>query len=74
MDSYSPKVLGFLCQWCSYNGADLAGAMRLQYPPEIGSSWCPKPAGLTFFTCSRPLRWERTRSSCWAVTPGTVIT
>jgi F420-non-reducing hydrogenase iron-sulfur subunit len=36
MDSSdSPKVLGFLCQWCSYNGADLAGAMRLQYPPEI---------------------------------------
>ena len=35
MDSYSPKVLGFLCQWCSYSGADLAGAMRLQYPPEI---------------------------------------
>lgn len=33
--SYSPKVLGFLCQWCSYSGADLAGAMRLQYPPEI---------------------------------------
>jgi F420-non-reducing hydrogenase iron-sulfur subunit len=32
---YTPKVLGFLCQWCSYNGADLAGAMRLQYPPEI---------------------------------------
>ena len=33
--SYSPKVLGFLCQWCSYSGADLAGSMRLQYPPEI---------------------------------------
>jgi coenzyme F420-reducing hydrogenase delta subunit len=33
--SYSPKVLGFLCQWCSYAGADLAGSMRLQYPPEI---------------------------------------
>lgn len=33
--SYAPKVLGFLCQWCSYNGADLAGSMRLQYPPEI---------------------------------------
>lgn len=32
---YLPKVVGFLCQWCSYNGADLAGAMRLQYPPEI---------------------------------------
>jgi len=33
--SYFPKVLGFLCQWCFYNGADLAGAMRLQYPPNI---------------------------------------
>jgi F420-non-reducing hydrogenase iron-sulfur subunit len=33
--THSPKVLGFLCQWCSYSGADLAGAMRLQYPPEI---------------------------------------
>ncbi len=32
---YSPKVLGFLCRWCSYTGADLAGAMRIQYPPEI---------------------------------------
>jgi F420-non-reducing hydrogenase iron-sulfur subunit len=32
---YSPKVVGFLCRWCSYTGADLAGAMRLQYPPNI---------------------------------------
>jgi len=32
---YTAKVVGFLCRWCSYTGADLAGAMRLQYPPEI---------------------------------------
>jgi F420-non-reducing hydrogenase iron-sulfur subunit len=32
---YSPKVIAFCCRWCSYNGADLAGAMRLQYPPNI---------------------------------------
>lgn len=32
---YSPKVVGFLCRWCSYTGADLAGAMRIQYPPNI---------------------------------------
>ncbi|MEW6657105.1 MAG: hydrogenase iron-sulfur subunit [Thermodesulfobacteriota bacterium] len=32
---YSAKVVGFLCRWCSYTGADLAGAMRLQYPPEV---------------------------------------
>ncbi len=30
-----PKILGFCCRWCSYAGADLAGSMRLQYPPEI---------------------------------------
>jgi coenzyme F420-reducing hydrogenase delta subunit len=29
------KIIGFLCRWCSYAGADLAGSMRLQYPPEI---------------------------------------
>jgi coenzyme F420-reducing hydrogenase delta subunit len=32
---YYPKVLGICCRWCSYAGADLAGAMRLQYPPAI---------------------------------------
>jgi len=30
-----PRILGICCRWCSYAGADLAGAMRLQYPPEI---------------------------------------
>jgi coenzyme F420-reducing hydrogenase delta subunit len=36
MDSaYTPKILGICCRWCSYAGADLAGTMRLQYPPEI---------------------------------------
>lgn len=32
---YFPKVLGICCRWCSYAGADLAGAMRLQYPPAV---------------------------------------
>ncbi|MEW6386059.1 MAG: hydrogenase iron-sulfur subunit [Thermodesulfobacteriota bacterium] len=32
---YYPKVIGFCCRWCSYAGADLAGAMRLQYPANI---------------------------------------
>ncbi len=30
-----PKVLAFLCNWCSYAGADLAGTSRLKYPPSI---------------------------------------
>jgi heterodisulfide reductase subunit A len=31
------KVLGFLCNWCSYAGADLAGTSRFEYPPTIRS-------------------------------------
>jgi F420-non-reducing hydrogenase iron-sulfur subunit len=34
-EEYYPKIIGFCCRWCSYAGADLAGAMRLQYPPTI---------------------------------------
>jgi len=33
--SYEPKIVGFLCNWCSYTGADLAGTSRIQYPPNI---------------------------------------
>jgi len=33
--SFQPKILAFLCNWCAYAGADLAGVSRLQYPPNI---------------------------------------
>ncbi|TAK84170.1 MAG: hydrogenase iron-sulfur subunit [Betaproteobacteria bacterium] len=32
---FKPRILGFLCNWCSYAGADLAGVSRYQYPPGI---------------------------------------
>ncbi|TET91060.1 MAG: hydrogenase iron-sulfur subunit [Methanomassiliicoccales archaeon] len=32
---YEPLIVGFLCNWCSYAGADLAGTSRIQYPPNI---------------------------------------
>jgi F420-non-reducing hydrogenase iron-sulfur subunit len=32
---FEPKIVGFLCNWCSYAGADLAGVSRIQYPPNI---------------------------------------
>ena len=32
---WEPKIIAFLCNWCSYAGADLAGTSRLQYPPNI---------------------------------------
>ena len=34
-EEFNPKILAFLCNWCSYAGADLAGTSRLQYPPAI---------------------------------------
>lgn len=32
---YEPKIVGFLCNWCSYAGADLAGTSRMKYPPNV---------------------------------------
>jgi len=34
-ETYEPKILAFLCNWCAYAGADLAGGSRFQYPPTI---------------------------------------
>lgn len=31
---WQPRILAFLCNWCSYAGADLAGVSRIQYPPS----------------------------------------
>ena len=35
MTSFEPKIVGFLCNWCSYTGADLAGTSRVKYPPNL---------------------------------------
>jgi len=32
---WKPKIIAFLCNWCSYAGADLAGVSRIQYPPNV---------------------------------------
>jgi F420-non-reducing hydrogenase iron-sulfur subunit len=32
---FEPKIVGFLCNWCSYAGADKAGAAQMSYPPNI---------------------------------------
>ncbi len=34
-EEYEPKVVAFLCNWCTYTGADLAGTSRIQYPPNV---------------------------------------
>jgi F420-non-reducing hydrogenase iron-sulfur subunit len=35
MAQFEPKIVAFLCNWCTYTGADLAGTSRLQYSPNI---------------------------------------
>ena len=34
---FEPNILGFLCNWCSYAGADLAGTSRMKYPTNLKS-------------------------------------
>ncbi len=35
MADFEPRIVAFLCNWCTYTGADLAGTSRLQYPPNV---------------------------------------
>jgi F420-non-reducing hydrogenase iron-sulfur subunit len=37
MTTFEPVIAGFLCNWCSYTGADLAGTSRLKYPANLRS-------------------------------------
>jgi F420-non-reducing hydrogenase iron-sulfur subunit len=34
-NSFEPKIVAFCCHYCAYASADLAGSMRLQYPPGV---------------------------------------
>ncbi len=34
-ETFEPKIVGFLCNWCSYRAADLAGTARIKYPPNV---------------------------------------
>jgi len=35
MSEFEPNIVAFLCNWCSYAGADLAGTSRIEYPPNV---------------------------------------
>jgi coenzyme F420-reducing hydrogenase delta subunit len=35
LDKFSPNIIAFCCHYCAYAAADLAGSMRLDYPPTI---------------------------------------
>ncbi len=33
--NFEPRIIGILCNWCSYSGADLAGTSRMKYSPNV---------------------------------------
>ena len=35
MSNYEPKIIAFVCNWCTYAGADLAGTSRIKYAPNV---------------------------------------
>ena len=40
-ESFEPRVVAFLCKWCTYAGADLAGTSRMVYPPNVRTLMLP---------------------------------
>jgi len=34
-DAFEPKIVAFLCNWCSYTASDLAGTARIKYAPQV---------------------------------------
>ena len=34
-DTFEPKIVAFVCNWCTYAGADLAGTSRMKYSPNV---------------------------------------
>ncbi|MBF0551897.1 MAG: hydrogenase iron-sulfur subunit [Deltaproteobacteria bacterium] len=35
MSEFEPTIIAFVCNWCTYTAADLAGTSRLSYPPNV---------------------------------------
>jgi F420-non-reducing hydrogenase iron-sulfur subunit len=35
MADFEPTIIAFVCNWCTYTAADLAGTSRLSYPPNV---------------------------------------
>jgi F420-non-reducing hydrogenase iron-sulfur subunit len=37
LKKFDPNIMAFLCNWCSYAGADLTGTSHFHYPPNISA-------------------------------------
>lgn len=39
--TFEPRIVAFVCKWCTYAGADLAGTSRMVYPPNVRTIMLP---------------------------------
>ena len=39
--TFEPRIVAFVCKWCTYAGADLAGTSRMTYPPNVRTLMLP---------------------------------
>ena len=74
-ETFEPKIVAFVCNWCAYAGADLAGVARMQYPTNVRliRLMCTGQRSIMPF-CSTPIGRERTASWCPGDTSVTAIT
>ena len=45
-EKWSPKIVAFVCKWCTYAGADLAGTSRIKYDPHVRVIMLPCTGGI----------------------------
>lgn len=73
MDEWQPKITTFLCNWCTYGAADLAGVSRFQYPPCFRVIRVPCSGRIDPKFILAAFRHGSDGSGYQGVTPATVI-
>ena len=74
MSEWEPKIVAFLCNWCSYGAADLAGVGRMEYPPNIRVVRIPCTGRMDPKFSWRPCVKAQTASGCPGDIPANAIT
>ncbi|MCK7528465.1 MAG: hydrogenase iron-sulfur subunit [Ignavibacteriales bacterium] len=73
-EKFEPKITAFVCNWCTYTGADLAGTSRLKQQTNARLIRCPCiPEELIRYSSSKHLKKVQTEFLFRVVIPGIVI-
>ena len=51
MADFEPKIVAFVCNWCTYAGADLTGTSRIKYSPQRRASSASPAPGASISCC-----------------------